>query len=120
MAFAESGISPLSDPTRAIYGYVAIAAAATWTTIPLLDAQGNAFTPSALNPFGLKDIVIKNEETQTAQIQFRQATNVFLRFYISASADVKLSFEGMIPIYGTLEVQSSVGVAYVTVDGARR
>ena len=120
MAFAESGIGPLSDPTRAVYGYVATVAPNAWITIPLLDAMGVAFAPTPANPFGIKDLIIKNVETVTCQIQFRQDTNIFLNFYCSPSADVKLSFEGMIPIYGTLQVRSSGGVAYVTVDGAQR
>lgn len=119
MAFAYGdGTSPIADPTKGVYGYIAGVGAA-WTTIPLYDAAGAAFVPTAAVPFGLKDVTVKNETSSTVQIQLRIGTRVFTSFYAIAQASLTLSFHGLVPVHDVLQVWSSGGPVNVSVDGGQ-
>lgn len=115
----RKAIDQVGDPRKGIVGYVQITQASTDTAVSLYDYQGNAFSPSTTNPFGLKDILVKNTGTATTQWTLKVGTQTFAIFYCSAEADVKISFNGLAPVWTTLNAQNDLGVGHITVVGVQ-
>lgn len=119
MAFAESGISPLSDPTRAVRGFAQLADLAV-TNVPLVDAYGVAFIPTAANIFGLKDIIMKNEGTVTAQFLLYCGANQVTEWHVAPGTSLMLSFNGILPFNALVNAQTGDPPCSVTVVGVQR
>lgn len=119
MAYAESGINPLSDPTRAVRGFATLTDL-TVTNVPLVDAYGAAFIPTVANIFGLKDIIMKNEGTVTAQFLLYCGVTQVAEWHTAPGTSLILSLNGIIPFNGLVNAQTSDPPCSVTVVGVQR
>lgn len=118
MAYANNSYA-VTDPTRGIRGFVALATAVV-TNVPLIDAVGIAFIPTAANIFGLKDIIMKNEGTVTAQFLLYCGANQVAEWHCAPGTSLMLSLNGILPFNALVNAQTTNPPCTVTVVGGQR
>lgn len=116
MAFAESGYGPLGNPAYGVRGFARLTTLAV-TNVPLVDAQGNAFIPTAANPFGLKDIMMKNEGTVTAQFLLFCGAIQIAEWHTAPGTSLIISLNGIMPFNDVINAQTTSPPCSVTVVG---
>lgn len=110
------------DPKKAVVGYIAAPAAAGWATINLLDYGGQAFVPSAQNPFAIKDVIVRNTGAVAGSVQIRvggATPQVIKDIDVPNNSTVKVSLAGAIPFWDVLQVNPTVATLNITVDGVQ-
>lgn len=116
----RGAIDQVADPREGVWGFVQIVAANTLTQVPLFDAEGNVFVPTALNPFGIKDIIVKNTHgTNTSQWEIFIGTDQLISFYCAPTANVKISFNGVASAWDIVYAQNDIGLGYITLVGVQ-
>ena len=115
----RKAISQVGDPKLAVKGFVALTGT-TVTLVPLTDYQGNAFTPSTTNPFGLVDIIMKSEATVTSQFSlYEGAVTQIAEWHVSPSATLMISFNSMLVFNDAIYAATTSADCTVTIVGVQ-
>lgn len=114
----RKAIDQMNNPKLAVKGFVVITDL-TRTQVPLLDYEGNSFTPSSNNPFGLTDIIMKNEGTVTGQFSLYCGDDQVAEWHVAPGTSLMLSLNGMMPFNNNVNASSSTPPCSVTVVGVQ-
>lgn len=114
----RNAIDQVNDPKKAVRGFVVIPDL-NRTQVPLVDYQENTFIPSDTNPFGLIDIVSKNEGTVTGQLLLFCGDTQVTEWHIAPGTSLMLSFNGMLVFNDVINAETTEPPTTLTVVGVQ-